>query len=66
MKTIFRVLVEAICIGAVLALMIYLIMMFVPKTRILIAVTAFVCGALFHIVCQLTGVNDWYVRTYSF
>ena len=64
MKTVSHVLLEAFCIGIILALMIYLIMFFVPKTHILITLVAFACGAAFHIICQVTGLNDWYVRNY--
>jgi hypothetical protein len=25
---------------------------------------AFVCGAAFHVICEVTGLNEWYARTY--
>lgn len=27
-------------------------------------VCAFLAGALFHIICEYTGVNEWYVKNY--
>ena len=65
MKTFFTVFIEAICIGAIISIMMFLSMLIVPKNRIVwIAIAAFACGASFHILCQVSGVNDWYVKNY--
>lgn len=65
MKTFFTVFIEALFIGVILAIMICLSMLIVPKNNIIwIAIAAFMCGASFHIICQVTGLNDWYVKNY--
>jgi hypothetical protein len=64
MKTMFVVLLEAFCIGVIIAVMTYLSMLFIPKKMIWIVIVAFICGASFHILCQITGLNDWYVKNY--
>ena len=65
MKTFVTIFIEALCIGVTLAIMMYLSMLIVPKNRIIwIAIAAFMCGAFFHIICQVTGLNDWYVKNY--
>ena len=65
MKTFVTIFIEALCIGVILAIMMYLSMLIVPKNRIIwIAIAAFMCGAFFHIICQVTGLNDWYVKNY--
>lgn len=65
MKTFLLVFIEALFIGVILAIMMCLSMLIVPKNHIIwIAIAAFVCGASFHIICQVTGVNDWYVKNY--
>jgi hypothetical protein len=64
MKTMFVVLLEALCIGIIIAIMTYLSMLLVPNKMIWIVAIAFICGASFHILCQITGLNDWYVKNY--
>ena len=61
-----RVLFEAACIGATLALMMYVAMRLLPRRgdENWIYVAAFVCGALFHLACEQTGLNAWYARAY--
>jgi len=66
MKTFGKVLIEAFCIGVILAIMMYLSLIVAPnKEWFSIALASFICGAGFHLICQYTGINDWYVRTYS-
>jgi hypothetical protein len=65
MKTFFTVFIEALFIGVILAIMMCLSMLIVPKNHIIwIAIAAFMCGVSFHIICQVTGLNDWYVKNY--
>jgi hypothetical protein len=65
MKTFLVVFIEALCIGVILSIMMCLSMIIVPKNRMIwIAIAAFACGASFHILCQVTGLNDWYVKNY--
>ena len=69
----FRVLVEAACIGAILALMMYITIGLLPSrcavetdNRALdVPLAAFICGGLFHIGCEVSGLNAWYARTYN-
>lgn len=64
MKTPVRVATEALVIGAVLALMVYAGLRVAPRGTGFTVLVAFVCGAVFHIGCQVTGLNDWYARTH--
>lgn len=53
------VLVEAVVVGVVLALM-----MWAATWKSDVAMWAFVCGGAFHIGCEVTGLNKWYVDHY--
>ena len=74
MKTIEATLVEAACIGAVLALAMYVAVAnrgawmisvrTLPEGAPSAACAAFVLGAAFHLGCQVSGLNEWYARTY--
>ena len=64
MKTPLTVLTEATLIGGILALMVYAGLRLAPRGTVWTVLVAFVCGALFHIGCQLTGLNDWYARAH--
>jgi hypothetical protein len=70
----FRVLGEAALIGAVLAIMMRVALGFLPSQRagdtaakhtLEVAVAAFVCGAIFHLICEASGLNAWYAKTYA-
>jgi len=65
MKTVTTVLIEALFVGIILSIMLSLSTLLLPnRSLIWIALTSFVCGAAFHIICQVTGINDWYVNNY--
>jgi hypothetical protein len=74
MKTIGATLVEALCIGAVLAVAMYIAISnraawmvaldSVPLGAPSAALAGLVVGALFHIVCEVSGLNEWYAKTY--
>ena len=65
MKTVLTDLIEALFVGVLLSIMLTLFTLLLPnRSLIWIAVAAFVCGAAFHIICQVTGINDWYVKNY--
>jgi hypothetical protein len=74
MKTIGATCVEALCIGAVLAIAVYVAISnrgawpvsldSVPQGAPSAALAAFVVGAAFHLGCQVSGLNEWYARTY--
>ena len=65
MKTVITVLIEALFVGVILSIMLSLFTLILPsRSLIWLAVAAFVCGAAFHIICQVTGINDWYVNNY--
>ena len=55
---------EALVVGMCLALMFYAGTRIAPRGTVYTVATAFVCGALFHIACEIFGVNAWYARTY--
>lgn len=62
-KSIFRILLEALIVG------IGLIIMYNPLKYMLNDINhniiLFISGALFHIICEYTGVNIWYVKDYN-
>ena len=58
-KEVWVVGVEAVVVGLILALM-----MWAVTWSSDVAVWAFVCGAVFHLGCEVTGVNEWYVKNY--
>ena len=64
MKDALVVLVEALVIGACLALMLYVGLRVAPRGTANTVFVAFVCGAVFHIACEVSGLNEWYARTY--
>ena len=65
MKTVTIVLIEALVVGVILSIITGLTTLLMPdRSLIWIVVNAFLCGAAFHILCQVTGVNDWYVKNY--
>jgi hypothetical protein len=55
---------EALVVGMCLALMFYAGTRIAPRGTLSTVAVAFVCGALFHITCEIFGVNAWYARTY--
>ena len=74
MKSPIRVIAEALFIGAVLALAMYVAvanrsawmvsLKTLPEGAPSAACAAFVLGAAFHLGCQVSGLNEWYARTY--
>ena len=53
------VFVEAVVVGLVLSLMLW-----AATSKSEVAAWAFACGAAFHIGCEVTGINRWYVEHY--
>ena len=65
MKTALTVLIEALFVGILLSIIMGLTTLLIPDRSLLwIVINAFLCGAAFHILCQVTGINDWYVKNY--
>jgi hypothetical protein len=60
MKPIQTLALEALIVGALLVALFFLLSRLTKNT--LLAV--FASGALFHIICEVTGVNAWYAKTY--
>ena len=60
MKPVTTLLIEALVVAALLAALFILVSKFTKNT--LYAV--FASGAVFHLLCEATGVNAWYARTY--
>jgi hypothetical protein len=59
MKSVALVSFEALVVGALLVLI------FMGVSRYMSVVPAvFVSGAVFHLLCEVTGVNAWYARNY--
>lgn len=38
---------------------------FVPPHFSGMVIGTFISGALFHLICELTGINQWYVNQYK-
>lgn len=71
-KSILNVLFEAIIVG-VLLIVIYKILEYIKIDEYVNVsekidkqiVLLFISGFLFHIICEYTGINIWYVKEYS-
>ncbi len=59
MKTVSTVLFEAFVVGIALMLIYFGASKFLKPLPAI-----FVSGAVFHLVCEYTGVNKWYAKTY--
>ena len=62
-KPYVTVIIESIVIGILLVALFSIINYFIPETDQLIKL--FVSGAIFHILCEVSGVNLWYVNNYQ-
>jgi hypothetical protein len=60
MKPVSTLLLEALVVGILLVAVFIFVSKFTKNT--LYAV--FASGALFHLLCEATGVNRWYAKTY--
>jgi len=62
-KSIKQIIIEAIIVG-ILFIIIYNIInkLFFNKLDKMLLI--FISAALFHIICEITGVNIWYVNNY--
>jgi hypothetical protein len=69
MKSFNTVLFESIFVGALLVVL-YTLVEYIAKnilnvTNIPSFALLFLSGALFHLICEYTGINVWYVREYN-
>ena len=60
MKPIQTLALEALVVGTFLVALFFVISKLTKNTL----VAVFASGVVFHIVCELTGVNAWYAKTY--
>lgn len=70
-KPFYQIMIEGIVVGQLLIWVYYITkMLILPNLTLLIdltkseAATLFIAGFLFHIICEITGVNIWYVNNY--
>jgi hypothetical protein len=61
-KPLFTVLIEATVVG-ILLLVLFQIITYLMKKHSLV-IRMFITGALFHILCEISGVNAWYAKEY--
>ncbi len=61
-KNISTILIEAIVVGILLIIVFEFTKYLLPTSSSFIQL--FVCGALFHILCEISGINIWYVKNY--
>lgn len=59
MKT--QVLIEAVVVGFMLSLFALIIPRFLTKLQL--AGVLFIVGALFHLICEVTGINRYYCKS---
>lgn len=63
MKDYSRVLMEAVVVGVLLVLVFNIVKYVLTKQSLTVQI--FISGALFHILCEITGINIWYVKDYN-
>lgn len=56
------VLIEAIVVGGLLVVLFYTVKSIIPSYSEMMQL--FVTGAVFHILCEISGINLWYVKNY--
>ena len=54
-----KVALEAFVVGILLVILYFILSRLAPPL-----VAVFLSGALFHLICEYTGVNAWYARNY--
>ena len=59
MKPLSTLALEALIVGFLLVIIFMIVRWFMAPVP-----AVFGSGAVFHIVCEFTGVNAWYARTY--
>ena len=70
-KPFYQVMIEAIIVGQILIWVYYITKIFIlPNITVFVdftnneIATLFISGFLFHIICEVTGVNVWYAKNY--
>lgn len=61
-KSAFLVLTEATFVGILLVILFSIVSQLMKKQSV--ALRVFLSGAIFHCVCEVTGLNTWYAREY--
>lgn len=59
MKPVTTVLIEALIVGLLLVALYKFVSMYTTPLP-----AVFISGAVFHLLCEVTGVNKWYAETY--
>jgi|LakMenEpi03Aug12_release.lakeMendotaPanAssembly.Ray.scaffolds.fasta_scaffold344805_3 hypothetical protein len=62
-KSYITIFIEAIVVGILLILVFSSIKYFLPTQNQTIQL--FIAGAMFHLLCELFGINIWYVKNYA-
>jgi len=63
MKNYSKILLEAIVVGLLLIIVFNIVKYVLIEKNLIIQI--FISGALFHILCEITGINIWYVKDYN-
>jgi hypothetical protein len=62
-KPIITIIMEAIIIGLLFVALFYIVKNTFTKSQIFVQL--FLTASLFHIICEYSGLNIWYVKDYN-
>lgn len=64
-KTAIQIIIEAIFVGVLLIPMYLMVNTLLKDTTDNLYIILFLSGFFFHVICEITGVNIWYVQQYN-